>query len=297
MRHPSVARPGLMTALLLVACLLAPSPALAQDQSPTASAGTFCALLAADEVRAALSSGAVTMDGGDSDCTYQSGAIEFDTSIEAGAISDLGGPIAGYTDITVAGQPGALYSDGTELYVQTDKGLLVLDVYGDLPTGTDPATALESLATTALGRVATITVPTPEPPPTPGPFCAVLSLAEVSAAIGIDAKVGDSFDGDCLYEDSGKSFTALEVSLDTATLAETQQDYPDGVDVTVGGQPGLRSADGTYLFVQTAQGMLMLHLIVDDGQPHAEAATILAALGPIVVSRLPSIPVPSQSVP
>ena len=293
MRRSSSVSLAVMAALSMAGSLLVAPPAAAQDQSPAASAGAFCALLTSEEIDAALSSGPVTADGGDSDCTYETQTLELDTSVESGALSDLGGSLAGYQDVTVAGQPGALYSDGSELYVAAQAGLLVLDLYGDLPQGSAPGAALESLAAAALGRIGTITIPTPEPPPTPSPFCAVLSLAEVSAAIGIDAVVGDSFDGDCLYEDSGEALTALEVSLDPSTLADTRTDFPDGVDVTVGGQPGLQSADGTFLFVQTGQGLLTLHLIAEQDQAGAQAATLLAGLGATVLGRLPSIPLPS----
>ena len=168
----------------------------------------------------------MTADGGDADCTYENDTIELDTSVESGALGDLGGSLAGYQDVTVAGQPGALYSDGSELYLRRRLACWCWICTATCPRDRAPGAALESLAAVALGRIGTITIPTPEPPPTPSPFCAVLTLAEVSAAIGIDAVVGDSFDDDCLYEDSGEALTALEVSLDPGTLADTRTGLP-----------------------------------------------------------------------
>ena len=292
MHHRSIAALTLLTTVALGISLARAPVTHAQDASPTGVPGSFCALLSPDQVSSALAVGAVTTDGSDTDCTYASDTLELDTSFEDGMLSDLGGTSSGYQDVTVAGQPGMIASDGTELYLQAAGGLLVLDLYGDPAEGLDAGAVLQALGAAAIGRIGSIALPTPQPAPTPSPFCALLTPTEVSTALGIDATIGDSYDTGCVYQGSGESFTALEVSLDSGAISDMKLAYPDGTDMTIGGRAGLLTSDGSFLFVGAGGGLLTLH-VIDPVEQGPGVAASLQVLGASALGRLASIPLPS----
>lgn len=164
-----------MLALISVALSSAGSlVADAQNASPPATLGTFCAILTPAEVSAAIKVEVSTIAGDDSSCRYfdissSSSLTGFVVSQHWGTLADARTEFPTTIDVTVAGQPGLLGSDGSFLVIQTDRGLLTLQLLGTTGEGTDAANALQTLGATAMGRFATIQLATPVPPPGPLP--------------------------------------------------------------------------------------------------------------------------------
>ncbi len=78
------------------------------------------------------------------------------------------------------------------------------------------------------------------PAPTASPFCAILTPAEVTAAIGLDVTIGQSLDDFCSY-DASNGVTSLTVQHDTGAtkVADLKPYFTDATDTTVAGRPGL----------------------------------------------------------
>lgn len=138
------------------------------------------------------------------------------------------------------------------------------------------------------------------PAPTPSPFCAVLTLAEVKAALGVDVTIASSSDTGCTYADPVTTSTTVDVSVvagDYATVAPAM--ISDGTDVQVGGRHARVSTDGAQLYVDTAAGILGLLLTGPGGNAPTgiDAAAVIQSLGGLVVPRLASIPLPAQPTP
>jgi len=145
----------------------------AQTASPDAALGTFCAILTQAEVSAAIKRDVSAIGGDDSSCRYldisaSSSLTGFFVSQHWGTLTEVRAAYPTTIDVTVAGQPGLRGSDGSFLVIGTDRGILTLQLLGSTGEGAEAMTALDALAATALGRLATIPLPTMVP--TPGPL-------------------------------------------------------------------------------------------------------------------------------
>ena len=151
---------------------------------------------------------------------------------------------------------------------------------------------LASLAVVASLGVAPV-AHAQDPAATPSPFCAILTPDEVSAALKVKVVVSTTpsiSDNTCSWDAADSSYTSLLVSVVPGVIdADLRAGWHDYTDAVVAGQPALLAPDGTGLFVQTDQGLLMVDLIgvVGDG---AKAIEAIPALGAIAFGRLPSIP-------
>ncbi len=129
------------------------------------------------------------------------------------------------------------------------------------------------------------------------PFCAILSAAEVSAALGAEIAPNFGDDRHCNYVASEQDvFTALYVTNGGTTMDLAKSLYTDGEDVTVAGQPGwLRTSDfDSNLYVDRGDGdTLSFQLLAPPAGADPKAA--LEGLGALAVPRLATLVIPSPT--
>jgi hypothetical protein len=154
----------MLVTLAAASCLAMASVTRAEDASPAASPSPFCAILTEAEVSAAVKVNVVIDSSSDMDCDYASvqDYTYVDVRVETGAIDDaLRNGFPDFEDVTIAGQPGLLVPDGSLLYIQTDFGLLTIQLSGGVGEGATVTQALEALGATAFGRLASVSFPVP----------------------------------------------------------------------------------------------------------------------------------------
>jgi len=173
------------TALSLSVSPVAHAQSPTPGDTPTPTPSPFCAVLTPAEVKAALKIDATIQDSSDTDCTYADYVTAFvgvDVRVETEDYATIAPLIiTDGKDIQVAGRNARIETDGALLYVDTDQGVLALQLVGSAPTGVDAATAMESLGATAVGRLASIPLPTPVPQITPGPAPSFIGDADLVA--------------------------------------------------------------------------------------------------------------------
>ncbi len=167
---------------------------------------------------------------------------------------------------------------------------------------------------------------TADPSSSPSPFCAVLTAAEATAALGVNVTVGTSSDTDCSYD---SDFTTSDVSLNARREDGPLTDdyprsyYPDGIDVpcvqassqpsvapdasvfvpdcpaamtpdALGGRTAYYDADSTILFVdEGANGQLFVLQLFGSPPDSVDVPSALMTLAEAALPRLPSIPIPA----
>ena len=160
-----------MLAVMCVALSSArPEVVHAQDASPAALLGAFCAILTPGEVSAAIKVDVSIVAGDDRSCRFfdissSSSLTGFLASQRWGTLADVRTELPAAIDVAVSGQPGLLVPGGSLLVIQTDRGILTLQLLGNTGEGADAVTALETLGATAIGRLAAIQLATPAPTP------------------------------------------------------------------------------------------------------------------------------------
>ena len=178
----SIRRP---TSMLLGAALLiaAVTPgALAQGPSGSPATPQTCGVLTADEVSAALGQTLTVVSGDPTDCEFdadyaagnylslytsvQSGDLDTMRTLMCMAVASSASPAPCGVDLQVA-EAQALYlpdSMGTLLYVAlSPDNLFNIQLIGDPADGVDKQAAVTGLAEKAMGRLASMPLPTPEP--------------------------------------------------------------------------------------------------------------------------------------
>ena len=94
-----------------------------------------------------------------------------------------------------------------------------------------------------------------------GPFCAILSAAEVSAAVGAEMRRTTATDRSCNYASTAQDvFTFLNVTNGGTRMEVAKSIFEDGADVTVAGQPGWLKTGGfdSYLWIDRGDGDTLL---------------------------------------
>ncbi len=151
--------------------------------------------------------------------------------------------------------------------------------------------------------------PSAGPAASASPFCAILTAAEVGAALGADVSVAGSTPTSCGYATTDAA--ALTVLLEVGDLATVIGAVPSSAPssstppspaasssappiggLTVAGQPAYVTPDGTVLYVQTGDGVVSFGVLGFPGTA-AETTAMLVALASTAIPRLPSIPIPS----
>jgi hypothetical protein len=154
---------ALATLAMICVALSSARPAVvhAQDVSPAAMLGPFCAILTPGEVTAAIKVDVSIIAGDEHSCRFldissSSSLTGFFVSQRWGTLADVRTELPTAIDVAVSGQPALVVPDGSLLVIQTDRGVLTLQLLGSTGEGADAATALETLAATAMGRLAAI---------------------------------------------------------------------------------------------------------------------------------------------
>ncbi len=143
------------------------------------------------------------------------------------------------------------------------------------------------------------------PAPPPSPFCAVLTLDEVAAALAVPLQQGTSSETDCSYDadpdapnaDPGFADISLNARREDGPLDDEypRSIYPEGKDLDVDGHAAYYSADETILFVDEGANdqlfVLQLFGTAPDGVDVQTALTDLAHTG---LPRLAAIPMPVE---
>ncbi|MFN8622469.1 MAG: hypothetical protein U0869_17175 [Chloroflexota bacterium] len=232
MRRPTRALP-LLTALTAALLVVAPVATHAQSPSaePAATPSPFCAVLTADEVTAALGVDMTVGDSSDQDCSYQSDVATTFVFLSVSVIDDQLDNIKTYfadgSDVTVADQPGVITSDGTMLFLDTGDRILSLQLVGTTPE-MDSATILESLAATALPRLADIPLPSPEPAYSPEPLPSFVGDPELVALlptfIGEEQVQTMSLTGNELLSQSNDPYASQQIADVLAGIGKSMDD-------------------------------------------------------------------------
>jgi len=127
--------------------------------TPAPTAGPLCGILTADEVSAVLSEQVTVVESiQDMQCDYLTrpdgggGSLTLYQTTTTLAEYRLS-PFISPTDVVVAGQPGLVDSHNPSIFVETPGGwTLEMHLFSDVVDNATAATALQTLAATALGR-------------------------------------------------------------------------------------------------------------------------------------------------
>jgi hypothetical protein len=126
-------------------------------------------------------------------------------------------------------------------------------------------------------------------------FCALLTVDEVSEALGDQVVAESSFESCNWYSDDAEgSFVFLSAYWDSLPFAERTAD-DDGVALTVGGRAAWYVDELQVLYIQFDQGVLALQL--SASAEGSDLRSTLVSLGEIAVSRAGSLPPPATPEP
>ncbi|MET0772071.1 MAG: hypothetical protein ABWZ82_03220 [Candidatus Limnocylindrales bacterium] len=130
-----------------------------------------------------------------------------------------------------------------------------------------------------------------------GPFCVILSAAEVSAAVGAEIAPNYGDDRSCNYASTAQDvFTFLNVTNGGTRMEIAKSIFEDGADVTVAGQPGWLKTGGfdSYLWIDRGDGdTLSFQLLSPPEGVDAKAA--LEGLGALAFPRLATLAIPTPT--
>jgi hypothetical protein len=129
------------------------------------------------------------------------------------------------------------------------------------------------------------------------PFCAILSAAEVSAAVGAEVAPTYGDDRSCTYGSSAEDvFTMLSVTNGGTQMTIAKEIYTDGEDTTVAGQPAYLLAGGfsNVLYIDRGDGDTLSFQLL--GQPESvDPAAALVGLGELAFPRLGTLVIPTPT--
>jgi hypothetical protein len=260
-------RPRLRPALRMLA---ASALTLALALGPTAQAqdeplGSFCALLTADEASTALGVEVTPTEGTDLDCTYGTDVessiyLNLFTRAEGGTLEfiKIGWPDG--ESLAIGGKPAWYVED--VLWTEIGGRLLTLQLVSFGADGPDHKTALTSLATIAVGRWDSLSIPeaTPEPTAEPQPsFVGDQELVDLFPdEIAGEAVSVTSFNGQellALATNPEDQATFQEITNALAPLGKSIDDVSFGLASVTNGSGGsavlaafrVRGADATGL--------------------------------------------------
>lgn len=269
MRHRTRALP-LLTGLVAALMAVGPVAVNAQDASGAPDAGSFCAILSADEVKAAFGI-ALAPAGDDTDCSYQTDPsttdfLLFDINASDGTLNDMKLAFPDLKDTEIAGRPAIIADDGSILFVEVDGRILSLQAYGTPADGVDIKQAIQDLAATAVDRLPSIPLPSPEPQPSLEPLPSFAGDPELQAMM--PTTVGDqpveifSMTGDELLSQNDDEQSTQQIEDSLAAMGRT-------------------IADLSVAFGYTADGAITAIRVKG-----ADAAALEASLTPLVLSDL-----------
>jgi hypothetical protein len=243
--------------------------------------------------------------GGDDSCTYSSSAFEdfhsLSLSLNRGnSVADFKPLFEGGEDTAVAGLPAYEYAPAGMLFVAVEGGVLQVALY----VGEGPA-ARDTDAIAHAARVAELVIPRlPELASDRAdagageadlgdaqgpPLCELLSLEDLNTLGPLEYQEVTGEGGSCFFtsvsEDQG--FHSLSLYTETLELEVLRQIFPDGTELTAGGQPAY--SDGTSLWIGLDDDRLLTIVPYAFGSPDAEGLDLVAyslQVADILVPRL-----------
>lgn len=201
---------------------------------------------------------------------------------------DLKDQAPGGSDTTIAGLPGYLATDATTdppssaAAVDLDGRIVVVSVATN-QSAVDMKAALTRLAETAVPRLIEAGPAEPETPAQPetathGDPCALFSADELAAILGVAVTAsGDA--ASCTWVSDPSS---VSVAYDQGDLTFFKSIFPDGQDITVGGQPAYQYGSEAGGFDQSTVSLDLgpetISIIVSSTDPAVDAAAVAVQL-------------------
>lgn len=158
--------------------------------------------------------------------------------------------------------------------------------------------ALRAVVTASLSTALAVTVlVSPVARAQDMPFCAILSAAEVSAAVGADVAPTYGDDRSCNYASAAQDvFTSLSITNGGTTMDIAKSVYTDGEDISVSGQPAyLHVSDfDSLLWIERGDGdTLSFQLLAPPSGLDPKVA--LQGLGELAFPRLATLAIPTPT--
>jgi len=159
---------------------------------------------------------------------------------------------------------------------------------GGSPTSAPAATQPAAQPTAAGGEATTAPAGGPTTAPGGGTSdpCAVLSLADIKAATGIDYPAGTVDSGDCLWELTVGTYSNVTVGFDsTSGFSAVKAAFPGGTDLTVSGHPAYQGVTGSMLqSLWVDLGSTVLTVIIAPSP--ANATDVVKKLAEAAIAKL-----------
>jgi hypothetical protein len=256
--------------------------ARAQDASPgdtpAATPSTFCAVLSADEVSAALKVTVTIQDSSDTNCTYADYTTSFlglDVRVETGDFATVA-PLmmSDGTDTKVGGRDARIAKDGSLMYVDAEQGMLALQLIGTPAAGVDASAALQALGATALSRLGSVPLPTPEPQrPTPSFIGDADLVARFPKTIAGAPLTVQSFSGKDLASIGMNDESLSAITTGLAAVGKTLDDMSLAFGFTTGGE-GISAIRIKGVDAATIESQLLPLLLSNITNPVQEPASV-----------------------